>query len=245
MKSVFATRRVTLLLVLFMALSGSVQSSLFRRTAGASLSKKSILKGSSSRLVKHKRHVNDLSNVASGSSKAVDMREQAISKARGGGRQSEPERVPPDYQAMRANLSPLGKVIAGSCEVGVTTGMSYVSSGMLGYFGMGVWQLKSIGELGMKGIHAKAVTSGKSWGELGAYFSGFGCAAKVIRGGKEDKWNQVLASFAAGVCLSKGTPPMVKLKSGATYAAFSYAIDSFAGGGGGERDEMQFQERAL
>ena len=79
---------------------------------------------------------------------------------------SEPERVPPDYQAMRANLSPLGKVIAGSCEVGVTTGMSYVSSGMLGYFGMGVWQLKSIGELGMKGIHAKAVTSGKSWGEV-------------------------------------------------------------------------------
>ena len=67
---------------------------------------------------------------------------------------------------MRANLSPLGKVIAGSCEVGVTTGMSYVSSGMLGYFGMGVWQLKSIGELGMKGIHAKAVTSGKSWGEV-------------------------------------------------------------------------------
>lgn len=67
---------------------------------------------------------------------------------------SEPEYSPPDFQAMRSNLSPLGKVIAGSIEVGVTTGMSYISSGMLGYFGGGLLQSRNIRELGMKGERA-------------------------------------------------------------------------------------------
>lgn len=47
------------------------------------LTKKSLLKKSGTRLVKHKRHVNDLSNVASYNPKVENVRDGAIAKAKG------------------------------------------------------------------------------------------------------------------------------------------------------------------
>ena len=135
---------------------------------------------------------------------------------------------------MRASLSPLGKVIAGTVEVTVSTSISYLSSYAIGYLFSGVFNAFKVRSVGLKGLHSTSVGSGKSWGAVGAYFSGFACLSKVVRGGVEDKWNQVCASCAAGACLNKAGGPESMAKGCLTYAGFTLLLDNLGGGGGGK-----------
>jgi len=118
------------------------------------------------------------------------------------------------------SLNPLGKTIAGAVEVGVITASSYISGGVLGYLvggAMGVpilfrpppsaggntnSALKQLASK-VKLMNEKAVQAGKNWGQLSASFSGFHALCRVVRGGREDKWNYIIGSGAAGAFQSR------------------------------------------
>lgn len=118
------------------------------------------------------------------------------------------------------SLSPLGKTIAGAVEVGVITASSYVSGGIFGYLvggAMGVPILfrpppladgnanNALKQLAskLKLMNERAVQAGKNWGQLSASFSGFHALCRVVRGGREDKWNYIIGSGAAGAFQSR------------------------------------------
>mmetsp|Transcript_21999 Transcript_21999/g.32686 ORF Transcript_21999/g.32686 Transcript_21999/m.32686 type:complete len:364 (-) Transcript_21999:294-1385(-) len=128
----------------------------------------------------------------------------------------------PSLAEMREQLGPIGRAIAGAVEVGVVTGGSYLSGGILGYLLGGVMGTptllksssaaasetikNSLGEevKGRLGTwHFKAATQAKSWAQLSAAFSGFHALTRNLRGGKEDKWNSVFGSAATGAYLSR------------------------------------------
>jgi hypothetical protein len=149
----------------------------------------------------------------------------------GSARSAEEYYEPPNLEEMRAQLGPIGLLVANAVEVGVTTASSYISGGLFGYFiggamgipgvfrneavngasGMPIPPMKSAApNAGMKQIqrrigdwNSKALTQGKSWGALSASFSGFHALARVCRGGVEDKWNSILGSAATGAYLSR------------------------------------------
>jgi hypothetical protein len=118
------------------------------------------------------------------------------------------------------SLNPLGKTIAGAVEVGVITASSYISGGVLGYLvggAMGVPILfrpppsaggntnNALKQLAskLKLMNEKAVQAGKNWGQLSASFSGFHALCRAVRGGREDKWNYIIGSGAAGAFQSR------------------------------------------
>lgn len=118
------------------------------------------------------------------------------------------------------SLNPLGKTIAGAVEVGVITASSYISGGIFGYLvggAMGVPILfrptpsaggnanNALQQLAskLKLMNEKAVQAGKNWGQLSASFSGFHALCRVVRGGREDKWNYIIGSGAAGAFQSR------------------------------------------
>lgn len=149
--------------------------------------------------------------------------------AAGSDRSAEEYYETPSLQQMRAQLGPLGLLVANAVEVGVTTASSYISGGLFGYFiggamGIpgavrnqavngpnGILPMKSaVPNSGLKEVqrrigdlNSKALTQGKSWGALSASFSGFHALARVCRGGVEDKWNSILGSAATGAYLSR------------------------------------------
>mmetsp|Transcript_25391 Transcript_25391/g.32307 ORF Transcript_25391/g.32307 Transcript_25391/m.32307 type:complete len:177 (+) Transcript_25391:23-553(+) len=152
---------------------------------------------------------------------------------------------------MREQLGPIGRAIAGAVEVGVVTGGSYLSGGILGYLLGGVMGTptllkssssaasetvkNSLGEevKGRLGTwHFKAATQAKSWAQLSAAFSGFHALTRNLRGGKEDKWNSVFGSAATGAYLSRKAGPSAMLQGAVTYAGFTYVLDQLFGSGG-------------
>ena len=136
---------------------------------------------------------------------------------------------PRNLEEMRAQLGPVGLLVANAVEVGVTTASSYISGGLFGYFiggamgspgllrksaevgGSGPAQMKSAApNAGMKEIqrrigdwNSKALIQGKSWGAMSASFSGFHALTRVCRGGVEDRWNSIIGSAATGAYLSR------------------------------------------
>ena len=139
----------------------------------------------------------------------------------------------PEYQPtvaeMKAQLGPIGLLIANSVEVGITTAGSYLSGGLFGYLIGGAMGVPGIfrnvqegastqGTLangahnhnGMKELqrrigdwNGKALAQGKSWAALSASFSGFHALTRVCRGGVEDRWNSIIGSAATGAYLSR------------------------------------------
>ena len=117
-----------------------------------------------------------------------------------------------------ADLTPLGKLVAGSIEVGVATGMEYVS-GFLGGYVIGTltdiprlltqgiqpapqsWQSETLQRFGR--MHGKSLSWAKTWGGVSAVFGGFRVATKVARNGIEDEWNNVISSMAAGAYFTR------------------------------------------
>jgi hypothetical protein len=120
------------------------------------------------------------------------------------------------------DLSPLGRVIAGTVEVGVVTLTEYMS-GFFGGYVLGTLtdiprllsrraqpdiQQAFLKELSGRAarMHTKSFTWAKSWGSISAVFGCSRVATKVLRGGKEDEWNTVFSSMAAGAYFArKGT----------------------------------------
>ena len=137
--------------------------------------------------------------------------------------------APPSLEEMRAQLGPVGLLVANTVEVLATTASSYISGGIFGYFiggamGLpgafrnqaakgtsGFTHLKSASpHAGFKDIqrrivdwNSKALVQGKSWGALSASFSGFHALARVCRGGVEDRWNSIISSAATGAYLAR------------------------------------------
>jgi hypothetical protein len=52
-------------------------------------------------------------------------------------------------------------------------------------------------------MHGKSMTWARSWASISAAFGGFRVAVRVLRGGKEDEWNTVFSSMAAGAFFAR------------------------------------------
>ena len=190
-------------------------------------------------------------------------------------------------EEMRARLGPVGKTVAGAVEVGMVTAGSYLSGGILGYLGGGLFGLGALarpsdyqppppptlpgqqppptpptrpkptgfgGEFRgrMGNVNAKAVASAKSWSQLSAAFSGFHALTRVVRGGREDKWNGIVGSACTGAYLNRQGGPQAMAQGAMTYASFTYMLDVFFGTKGGRSgdgtfvdDQFQYREQEL
>ena len=188
---------------------------------------------------------------------------------------------------MRARLGPVGKTVAGAVEVGMVTAGSYLSGGIMGYIGGGLFGLGALarpsdyqppppptlsgqqppptpptrpnptgfgGEFRgrMGNVNAKAVASAKSWSQLSAAFSGFHALTRVVRGGREDKWNGIVGSACTGAYLNRQGGPQAMAQGAMTYASFTYMLDVFFGTKGGRSgggtfvdDQFQYREQEL
>ena len=117
----------------------------------------------------------------------------------------------PSLDELRAQLGPIALLVSNTIELTVVTLGSYISGGLLGYFGGGVLNLPStIFDKTSKGImtkfaalHSKAWMTCKQWGMLSAAFSGFNNAVRMVRGDREDGWNAVWGSALTGAFLSR------------------------------------------
>lgn len=169
----------------------------------------------------------------------------------------------PEYrslQEMRAQLGPVGRLIANSVEIGISTAGSYLSGGIFGYMVGAVMNTPGVlrnkppslppptgtgtvlppvpeaNEAGSKlmerisTLNTKSMTQAKSWGELSAAFSGFHVISRVFRGGVEDRWNSIIGSACAGAYLSRAGGSAAMMKGAMTYGGFTYMIDVFFSG---------------
>jgi len=144
-------------------------------------------------------------------------------------------------EELRASLPIWAKFIANGVEVTFVTGTSYLSGGFLGYFIGGIMGLPLLVNTpkvpgrpltGLRAMNSKAVASGKNWGSLNASFSGFHSLARVARNGKEDRWNAIFSSFCTGAYLNREQGPQAMIRNGATFASFTYFIETFFSAGG-------------
>lgn len=118
-----------------------------------------------------------------------------------------------------AELGPVGRIVAGAVEVAVSTGLEFLS-GFMGGYALGTVTevprllfrstnqptfLKETSSRFVR-LNSKSIRWAKSWGGISAAFGGFNVLIKVVRGGKEDDWNSIISSTAAGVFFArKGT----------------------------------------
>jgi hypothetical protein len=115
-------------------------------------------------------------------------------------------------------LGPVGKVVAGTVEIAMSTLMEFVS-GLMGGYALGIVTgipafltktdpaaAAAFGaQLGARTLrmHGKAGRWGRQWGSVSAAFGGFRVTTKVLRGGKEDEWSTVFSSMAAGAYFAR------------------------------------------
>ena len=117
----------------------------------------------------------------------------------------------PSLEELRAQLGPIAMLISNTIELTVITIGSYISGGLLGYFGGSILNIPStMFDKTTKGItskfgalHAKAWGTCKQWGMLSAAFSGFNNFVRMVRGDQEDGWNAVLGSALTGAFLNR------------------------------------------
>lgn len=166
----------------------------------------------------------------------------------------------PSLEEIRASLGPFGRTVAASVEVGIVTAGSYVSGAVLGYGIGGVMGVKNLfvppgaaEETVKRGMieetkqrigswNSKALAQAGQWGKLSAAFSGFHALSRVVRGGKEDKWNGIIGSAATGAYLSRKGGPQAMVQGSASYAGITYLLDKFVGGGGRGAQQIQQQD---
>jgi len=132
---------------------------------------------------------------------------------------NDPFASPPTTEEIYSNLSPLGYCLAGTVEIAVSTFLEYVQGFLGGYtlgsvVGMPGFVFKPVDpskkaaffqELMQRGgrMHTKSFRWAKTWGEVTAIFGGARVATRVIRRGKEDEWNTILSSAAAGAFFAR------------------------------------------
>jgi len=145
-------------------------------------------------------------------------------------------------------LSPLASAamyaVTAAVDIGVSTSFAYLSSGVTGYIFSGAFGIRG----GIKGLHSRALTGAKSWGELGAAFTGFGSAVRWARGGKMDKYSNLCSSCCAGAYLNRKKGPKAMASGCITYAGISYFFESMGSGGkarNDEYDDFDFEDRLV
>jgi len=131
----------------------------------------------------------------------------------------DPFQDPTSSVEIYSQLGPVGKLVAGSVEVAVSTVMEYITGFMGGYI---LGSITDVPRFAFKQVdpnqnlpffqeltkrygrmHVKSFRWAKSWGGISAAFGGFRVATRVIRGGKEDEWNTVFSSAAAGAFFAR------------------------------------------
>jgi Tim17/Tim22/Tim23/Pmp24 family len=132
---------------------------------------------------------------------------------------ADPFAEPMTTQEIYNSLGPIGKTVAGTVEIAVSTCTEYLT-GFLGGFFIGYvtdfprFMFKNVEEAGMLPIaqelsrrfqrmNAKSFRWAKSWGGISAAFAGFRVATRVVRGGREDEWNTVFSTAAAGAFFAR------------------------------------------
>lgn len=133
--------------------------------------------------------------------------------------------VPPDDKDYSYDdLTIFGRVIAGVVEIATTVAMEYCTGFLSGYLlgsvtglpalltkraasdvGSTMQSLSMWKELAGRTarMHGKSVPWAKSWGSISAAFGGFRVGVRVVRNGKEDEWNTVFSSMAAGAYFAR------------------------------------------
>eukprot|EP00980_Cylindrotheca_fusiformis_P018497 scaffold6124_cov122-Cylindrotheca_fusiformis.AAC.16 len=156
------------------------------------------------------------------------------------------------------DLTPVGKVVAGITQIAVTTLLEFVSGFVTGLVvgtvvgtpGLlfrplepGVPKLfmtEMKGRLGR--MNSRSLTWAKSWGGISAAFGGFKVGVRVLRNGKEDDWNQILSSAAAGAFFARAEGPQGMLKGALLYGGAIYLL---SGGMGGKTELQQYTEEPV
>jgi len=135
-------------------------------------------------------------------------------------RRVEPKISPVDPPTLTYDdLTPLGKLVAGTVEVTLATLLEFASGFFGGYL---IGTVTDIPFLLFRPVeqearraffqevsgraarmHAKSFRWAKSFGGISAAFGGFRVATKVIRGGVEDEWNTIVSSMAAGAFFAR------------------------------------------
>lgn len=123
-----------------------------------------------------------------------------------------------DEMATYAQLGPVGKVVAGTLEITVSTLLEFLSGFCGGYLlgtvtGLPAFVTKPVTPATSSfwqqfqrravRMHGKSARWGTSWGGISAAFGGFRVTTKVLRGGKEDEWSTILSSMAAGAFFAR------------------------------------------
>lgn len=178
----------------------------------------------------------------------------------GNGEQGSP---PPSLGDIRASLGPIGLTVAAGVELGIVTSSSFITGGCMGYGVGGLMGLKkaifppnSAEEMVRRTFaeefkrrsgdwHRNSVQSAQQWAKLSAAFSGFHALSRVVRGGREDKWNGIVGSAATGAFLNKKLGPQAMLNGGLTYAGVTFLLDFVIGTGPVPPQKQQVQRPAV
>jgi hypothetical protein len=181
---------------------------------------------------RHSNHAHLIPPVAFGgdSSKYVILTSSRTSRKENGSRSSSkskerknsPATASPDLEdpiVTYKDLTPLGRAVAGTVEVVVTTLSEYLT-GFVGGYVLGTATdiprllfrrvdpqarqalLKEMSGRCLR-MHTKSFRWARNWGGVSAAFGCFRVAAKVARGGKEDEWTTILSSMAAGAYFAR------------------------------------------
>lgn len=131
---------------------------------------------------------------------------------------------PSDYSY--DDLTVVGRVIAGVVEIGCSVAIEYVTGFVSGYFLGSLTGLPALLTQGLAAtdvaaaattrnafwkevvgrtarMHGKSVTWAQRWAGISAAFGGFKVGTRVLRNNKEDEWNTILSSMAAGAFFAR------------------------------------------
>lgn len=139
------------------------------------------------------------------------------------------------------DLGLLGKLVAGTVELTLTTLIEFASGFVGGYF---LGTLTDVPRLlfrpmespptrptffrefsgRLNRMHGKSFRWATSWGGISAAFGGFRVLAKLVRGGKEDEWSNILSSMAAGAYFARAGALSWRVLWCARFALFCYLV---------------------
>ena len=198
------------------------QESQWRRVSPAHAAASSPLSSLDALLSSHRRgggrrrtiHTSRTTQLASSSQKKQAKKNQSAQS-----QAPTPEQGVPNYSY--DDLTLLGRTIAGTVEIGFTVLIEYVTGFVGGYALGGITDLprfltQSAGQQAANNavwwrelaartsrMHVKSARWGRSWAGISAAFGGFRVTVRVLRNGKEDEWNTVLSSMAAGAFFAR------------------------------------------
>jgi hypothetical protein len=147
--------------------------------------------------------------------------------------------------ATYTDLGPMGRVVAGTVEVAVSTLLEYLS-GFVGGYVLGT--VTGLPQLVLRTgwhwarLHDQSRTWAGQWGGVSAAFGGFRVVTKVVRGGTEDEWNTVLSSMAAGAFLARADGWQAMVKGAVTYGGLMYVL---SGNMFAKKEAFKYEDRPI